>query len=166
MSDSLREQLLKAGFAETAPSNKKPGGRRPSATKRERSKRGRRAAEPVEREGPDAELAARRALKQKIRSLIESTEIDKGASEQCFRYLLGGRIREMHVARAIHRRLVAGELGITRLNGRSCIVPGETLDAIAELNPDWARMTPASEQTVDSLDERYRDYIVPDDLQW
>ena len=75
------------------------------------------------------------------------------------------QIRELHVSEAIREKLNEGSFVITRLNGKTEIVPADTAKAIEAINPDWAIVRPGSD-TDESEDDEYSDYKVPDDLQW
>lgn len=166
MSDSLRDQLLQAGFSETRKkktAKKKPGShatkQRDDQAKRQADKR----AEQANKEA--AEVAQRKATKAKIKSLIEGSRIEEFKGESVYRFILGKRIRELHVSEAIREKLNEGSFVITRLNGKTEIVPADTAKAIEAINPDWAIVRPGSD-TDESEDDEYSDYKVPDDLQW
>jgi uncharacterized protein YaiL (DUF2058 family) len=176
MSDSLRDQLLNAGFKEPVQARRKPQNRKPrskaskgaqgasgrgrtpeSAQQNKQQRRTGQAAEAVE-------VARRKALKAEIRSLIENHRTDNYSGEIAHRYIVGSRIKQLFVSAAVHQRIVAGELIITRLNGSTQLVPPDIADRIQALNPDWAIVRPAESTGVE--DEAYASFTVPDDLQW
>jgi len=166
MSDSLRDQLLQAGFSETRKkktAQKKPGShttkQRHDQVKRQANKK----AEQANKEA--AEAAQRKATKAKIKSLIEDSRIEEFKGDSVYRFILGKRIRELHVSEAIREKLNEGTIVITRLNGKTEIVPSDTAKAIEAINPDWAIVRPGS-GTDEAEDNEYSDYKVPDDLQW
>lgn len=178
MSDSLRDQLLQAGFnapkeperaerrstpkpARSKPAHvhdKTPGGharKQQTAAAAAQAQRAREA---------EAQIARRKAIKADIKALIEAAAIKEFQGESVYRFILNKRIRELHVKEDIRQQLVAGTLVITRLNGTTWLVPEATSVAIRELNPDWAVVLPAPDTAEDT--EGYDDFPVPDDLQW
>lgn len=193
MSDSLRDQLLQAGFRAPSESKQKKSGASPGR-KSGGGKRGRSRAtspalaaagkQPTTRQGKgsspasnasanalanasadeQAAIARRKALKAEIKALIDAAAIKDHQGESVYRFVLGQRIRELHVKDEIRQQLVSGALVITRLNGSTCLVPEETADAIRALNPDWAIVRPTD--TDGETPEGYEQFTVPDDLQW
>ncbi|MFK7854385.1 MAG: DUF2058 domain-containing protein [Granulosicoccus sp.] len=175
MSDSLRDQLLKAGFSKPKAEPAKSRQRKSPHSKRQRPAQKKSApATPVQHQGTveqttkqaEAEqaIAQRKAIKQKIKTLIEATAIKDFKGEVVYRFTLQNRIRELHISDTVQNRLVADELAITRLNGSTFIVPTQTAMEIKTLNPDWAVVVPADASTDHSDD--YDAFPVPDDLQW
>ena len=186
MSDSLRDQLLQAGFnAPKEPERakrrsgpkptrgKQPAGKggagKPSSRTTGKPPQANRQASALPARKPDnaeaeAVIARRKAIKAEIKTLIEAAAIKEFQGESVYRFILNKRIRELHVKEDIRQQLVDGTLVITRLNGTTWLVPSATSLAIRELNPDWAVVTPAPESAEDT--SGYEDFTVPDDLQW
>lgn len=193
MSDSLRDQLLQAGFQkpkeEAAKKKHRPSGnasnksaRAPSNNKAASynsnhkgasAKRGKTNTSPS-KEIPtesqnkarerDAAIEQRKAIKAQIKTLIEADAIKEFSGEVAYRYTLQNRIRELHVTDPIRQQLVSGALVITRLNGTTYVVPDNTATQIRALNPGWAIVKP-NESSTDTV-EGYEDFSVPDDLVW
>jgi len=169
MSDSLRNQLLQAGFTETEkkkPNNKKPGqsNSKSASSHQQRGKDTRRAQQKLEQADKEAALVAeRKATKATIKTLIEESQITEFAGESVYRFVLGTRIRELYVSDKVREKLNDGSYVITRLNGNTKIVPSETATAIEAINPDWAIVTKTQG---DDDDTEYENFKVPDDLQW
>ncbi|NND90968.1 MAG: DUF2058 family protein [Granulosicoccus sp.] len=179
MSDSLRDQLLNAGFSppkeSSRPRQRKSGGhghRTPGAEgKRQPANsntlvKANGSSRKVERHPPDVQLEARRTLKASIRKLIEDAAIREYQGDSVFRFILNKRIRELHVRDDIRQQLIAGSLVITRLNGATWLVPDECASAIRTLNPEWTVVTPATQADVADEQDGYDEFPVPDDLQW
>lgn len=173
MSDSLREQMLQAGFKET-PGNKKknpPNKGKPNKRNSKQSKSHGLAqknepsslerANIAEREA----IAERKRIKAEIKSIIEAEKIDNTAGESAHSYLIGKRIKQLFVTEPIQKQLVAGELVITRLNGSTFLVPAQTGERVQALNPDWVVIVPSTDNATE-IDDEYADYQVPDDLKW
>lgn len=173
MSDSLREQMLKAGFKETNSNKKKTPGR----SKQKNSKTAHAKQSGLNRTSTPSSLeraniakreavAERKRIKAEIKAIIEAEKLEKTSGELVHSYLVGKRIKQLYVSEAIHKQLVAGELVITRLNGSTYLVPAETGVRVQALNPDWVVIGPAAEHGTDNDDDEYADYQVPDDLKW
>lgn len=169
MSESLREQMLKAGFKEAPSNNKKKQSGKPTKPKHKSSKKR------VQNTGPSSmeraniaereAIAERKRIKAEIKTIIEAEKIDDTKGESAHSYVIGKRIKQMFVSEAIREKLVDGSLVITRLNGSTFLIPTETGERVRALNPDWVIIGPGDEQTSDIEDE-YADYQVPDDLKW
>lgn len=174
MSDSLRDQLLQAGFKKPAKEPAKKTNNRGQA-KRKHSQAGKPTPTQANKSAPkatqkspkalaEAAVAERKAIKDKIKTLIEEVEIKEFAGETVYRFTLQNRIRELHVAEAIRTQLVDGSLTITRLNGTTRLVPAETVPKIQALNPNWAVVSATSEAS--DTEDGYDDFPVPDDIVW
>lgn len=211
MSDSLRDQLLKAGFSAPEPKPKrKPESKsagpktdrfkqkaqqtqgnkpaqtepmagythvKPVAPKKKKKKAPavkaragswstREHSEPTTRRPPaDPQVAAkRREMKETVQKLIEANAVKEVKGEEIYRFTLQNKIREILVSEPIRKRLVSGELAITRLNGATRLIPADTATKIRTINPQWIIFltTDASESSTDDDDE----FPIPDDLIW
>lgn len=168
MSDSLRDQLLKAGFSESRQSDKqrKRKSRRSAAQRKGQQDGG--SGNAGSQQAADAARAAeqeqRKAAKRRIQALIEEQAIKDFSGEHAWHYQVESRIRQVFVTETIRQRLVDGQLVLTRLNGSSYVVPVETGDAILAINPDWVVFR--QQHTANDADGDYADFPVPDDLQW
>lgn len=173
MSDSLREQMLKAGFKETPGNNKKktPGKSKKKKNQADRAKQpglnqksspsSMERANIAQREA----VAERKRVKAEIKTIIEADKIEQTVGESVYSFQVGKRIRQMFISEPIQKQLVAGELVITRLNGSTYLIPAETGKRVQALNPDWVVIVPTADNATDGGDE-YADYQVPDDLKW
>lgn len=174
MSDSLRDQLLQAGFNKPAKEPAKKQSNRGQAKRKQSqgaqsnpqqtSKHTAREPQKSPKALADAAAAARKAIKDKIKTLIEEVQIKEFAGEAVFRFTLQNRIRELHVAEAIRTQLVDGSLTITRLNGTTRLVPSDSVVKIQALNPNWAIVS--STAVTSDTEDGYDDFPVPDDIVW
>jgi len=173
MSDSLREQMLKAGFKET-PGKKKKKTPSKSTKKQHHSARTKQSGLSQSTEPSSLEraniaqreaIAERKRIKAEIKSIIEAERIEKTAGDSAHSYLVGKRIKQLFVSEPIQKQLVSGELVITRLNGATYLVPSETGERVRALNPDWVVIVPGDNKPTD-VDDEYAEYQVPDDLKW
>ena len=176
MSNSLRDQLVKAGLA----SKQQADAVNAKARKKRKKPRGKSASDiaaekaAAEKRAKDRELSAalqakqeRAAIKGQIKVLIESAALKEYRGEEVFNYVLGSKIRQIFVNAEIHRGLSDDRIAITRLNGNTFLVPTETADKVLGLNPDWAVARPGkADDKPGAEDDPYADYQVPDDLNW
>jgi len=173
MSDSLREQMLKAGFKET-PGNKKK--KTPNKSKKKKTQAGHAKPPGLDpKSGPSSmeraniaqpeAIAERKRVKAEIKTIIEADKIEQTTGESVHSYQVGKRIKQMFVSEPIQKQLVSGDLVITRLNGSTYLIPAETGKRVKALNPDWVVIVPAADTATDGGDE-YADFQVPDDLKW
>ncbi|MDR2216038.1 MAG: DUF2058 domain-containing protein [Nevskiaceae bacterium] len=186
MSLSLREQLLKAGLVteqqvkraehEQHRGNARPPGKQgrqpPGPSPREIAAR-RAAAEKAAR---DAELdrarqqkarekAERRAAHAQVRQLVQEHQVPRVETEDFYNFVDGQKIGRIEVTPELRQRLIAGELGIVRSEGRYAFVPAAIAEqvrqkvarALIHLNLPQAPPDP---------DDPYKDHVVPDDLTW
>jgi uncharacterized protein YaiL (DUF2058 family) len=174
MSDSLRDQLLQAGFQKPAEEPAKKQSNRGQAKRKQRQgvqsnrqqtkKHTTREPQLSPQALADAAAAERKTVKGKIKTLIEEVQIKEFAGEAVYRFTLQNRIRELHVAEAIRTQLIDGTLTITRLNGTTRLVPSEIITQIQALNPNWAIVSSTS--TSSDTEDGYDDFPVPDDIVW
>lgn len=180
MSDSLRDQLKKAGFKEPTPKTRNvrkqehAAGNAKGPIKRHQSGAQQKNKLPAGSKGKpqptEAEKAAgalkKKAIKEQIKTLIETHKIKEHAGTVAFSYQLGSRVKQLFVTDICQQKLANGELLITRLNGNTFLIPPDIADEIIKLNPDWALIKAGSQNTDGSVDEAYAEFKVPDDLNW
>jgi len=176
MSSSLRDQLVKAGLASKQSAD--------SLNARSRKKH----KKPVQK--TPADLAAKKladakrekdralnaalqekqqksAIKGQIKELIEQHAVADYLGEIGYSYVSGTKVRKLFVQQSVHEKLSSDMLAITRLNGKTYLVPIDIADKILALNPDWAMTRPGSDSAQPGDDDNsYSDYQVPDDLSW
>jgi len=213
MSDSLRDQLLKAGFTEpekkpkpAARKPKKPRAQKgaknkdvpqsqtskspasnqpkaaylhvPQAAPKKKKKKKAPAVKPragswgtrdhsasdVPARSKDPEAAAQhRRLKVQVQALIESNAVKDIEGEAVYRFTSQNKIRELMVSETVRKQLSAGELAVTRLNGKSRLVPSQIAAEIRSINPQWPVFIATDTQSAAEDDD---DFPVPDDLMW
>jgi uncharacterized protein YaiL (DUF2058 family) len=179
MSDSLRDQLLKAGLV-----TKK------QATKSERSQqqyRGGKGRKPEHAgsQGPsgDAARAAKatrdrelnreqqakveaRARRAQLRQIIDQHRVAKPETDEYFNFVDGGKVHRIPVDPNLRARLVAGTLVIARCDGRYDLVPAEAASLIRERDAAAVIQHDAPSASAAADDDPYREFAVPDDLTW
>lgn len=185
MSDSLRDQLLKAGFTSKEPvtndrkNDRKNDGknvgkknrnqRRKQTNKTPKNVAGKGATGRSPGSKTDEELKDeqhRKALKEQIKQLIEAHCVKEYAGTEAYAFLVGKRVRQLFVTEEVRKRLSDSHLVITRLNGNTFLVPPDIGDQILALNPQWAVFRNNDEAQSSQDDADYADFQVPDDLIW
>lgn len=172
MSDSLRDQLLKAGFkpssaakpkqhARHKPEPRKP--RDPAEPDLARAFALRARADRAEREAAEREArekaAAKKERKRKLQALLAGKVLNREDAEQVRNFEFSGKIRRVYVTPEQLRQLNAGELGVVMHNGRALIVARDIALEVQALAPDVVALL------IDP-DAPANDDGVPDDLMW
>lgn len=179
MSDSLRDQLLKAGFAakpapgprQQPPSHVHPSRspQRPQPPPRERSdidlarayalreKTERESRERAQREAERASLE-RKERRQKLSVLLNGTALNDAGAEIPRHFPHNNKIRRIHVTADQLPRLNGGELAVVQFAGRYLLVARETGLAAQAIDAD-ALVLLCDSQAVDEDG-------VPADLVW
>lgn len=182
MSDSLRDQLLKAGLAtpeQARRATKKPG--KKSGHKQSKKARGQKTLTEAEQAAQaaarkkaqqDREIEAKRKRREQlldmdntVRQLVERHGLQRPDDGETYNFMLDGRIHSLQVTAEQRGDLAAGRLSIVSRAGVHHVVPHPIGDRIAEKVPEWVwRAEPESDEP--DPDDPYADYKVPDDLIW
>ena len=157
MSDSLRDQLLKAGLVTRDQAN------RAEAKSRRKQK---------PRKGPDSPDQAReRQLQQEIaaaeRAKRQSDRESNRSKGQITHYFQFGRkVRQVMVTQKQQDELVSARLGIVVMDGITYLVDRALAEAVRRDDPDSCVVLREEDGSAAAEDDPYKDYQVPDDLQW
>ena len=185
MADSLRDQLIAAGFEAPKQTAKKPAdeGQRKAHRKKRRSDANSKnsphkksAKNTTQKDSADkqrnkqntadAEALERKKLKAQIKDLIDNNKIENWKGEIAYRYTVDKRIRELYVNESAQKKLTAREASITRLNGDTFLVPIAIATEIIKINPQWSVFNATDAEEKNTEDDGYSEFQVPDDLQW
>jgi uncharacterized protein YaiL (DUF2058 family) len=157
MSDSLRDQLLKAGLisekqarqaAHTQRVDRKQQGRQGVEAEREQRKQQVEAERQAKREADKAREAARRdrvldrETENRLRQIVASGRIDKTRGPRRFYFLTrDDRLPSVEVSDELAARLERGGAAIVESpEGELTIVDGDAARRVAELDPAWLRV--------------------------
>jgi hypothetical protein len=182
MSDSLRDQLLKAGLVSKKQATqveqkqhreqyRQAKGHKPAQAEDQRNAVARAQAAKVVR---DRELNRERAAKAdakarhaEIRQLIDQSRLPPLEGEQLdyFNFAAGKKIRRIALNAELRGRLAREELCIVRHEGRSALVPADVAARIRERAEGVVIPFSEAPSVVDENDP-YKDFVVPDDLRW
>ena len=177
MSESLRDQLLKAGFKPSPkpPRKAKPHPRSP-AHKPEprkppqpgepdlaqafalRAKADRAERDAAEREARER-AEAKRERKRKLQDLLAGKALNRSDAERVRNFEFAGKIRRVYVTDEQLRRLNAGDLGLVMHGGRALLVGRDIALAAQAFAPDAVALLVDPGAPAD-------DDGVPDDLMW
>lgn len=172
MSESLRDQLLKAGFRpaprdpayQRAPQHPERNRPRPPAEPdlarafalRARAERAERDA--VEREAR-AKAEAKRERKRRLQELLAGKALNAADAERPRNFEFAGKIRRVYVTPAQLQQLNAGELGVVMHAGRAVVVAREIALAAQAFAPELVALL--VDPNAPAADDG-----VPDDLTW
>lgn len=172
MSESLRDQLLKAGFKPSAPAKpRKPARHKPEPRKpHEKGEPDlaqafalRARAERAEREAAEREArrkaAEKKERKRRMQALLEGKALNRADAEQPRNFEFAGKIRRVFVTAEQLRQLNVGELGVLMHNGRAVLVARAVALEAQAFAPELVALL------VDP-DAPVADDGVPDDLMW
>lgn len=187
MRNALQEQLLKAGLATEEQLEKAQQARQRPRPKARKKPKSRPRPKPAARQGtaPDlkaawdarqkaeqeeaaekARLKARRkANRKKIRKLIANNTLNIEEAEIGYQFIIGSNIKKVYVTGAQRQQLLAGELAITFLDGKRCVITRTVADEVLQLDPGKVMVIQAREENK-AEDEEYAGFEVPDDLTW
>ncbi|MCF6261978.1 MAG: DUF2058 domain-containing protein [Xanthomonadales bacterium] len=177
MSESLRDQLLKAGLAKTKVANKKPlrQHKKSTRTKPVHTKSGGssdlasawRARAKYEKDSAkkrialkQAEQKRRREINNKLVDLLDSNKQNKDSAEICRNFSHFGKIRKIMLDKQQLEQLNSGSLGVVYLRGRYYLVDAAIAVEAKKLSPEHV----PDLQGVDNPEES--EHPVPDDLVW
>ena len=185
MSDSLRDQLLKAGLvtenkvksAEQADEQRrrqlKSGGKlRASAVPAGGAQlaKTQKVARDLELNHRQQEQARRKALRAQVEQLIENARLPRLESDIYYSFADGGKVFRLAVDARRRKEICEGKLVIVRYKGLHEVVPAEAAQRIRER--DESALVVRDEDNTDEAgktvaeDDPYKDFIVPDDLTW
>ncbi|MCP1674060.1 uncharacterized protein YaiL (DUF2058 family) [Natronocella acetinitrilica] len=181
MNDTLRQQLLKAGVVDKKQADKVAQEARKE--KKQARKKGKKAAP----ETPEAKRLAEEARKERAerdRALNRQREADKqqrSAAAQVedilkqhalsmrdgdrpYNFTYGTVIRKVEVTVEQHKQLAQGRLAVVEHRKRFHLVPATVVPKLLER--DASLFVALAEPSPDELDDAYKDFPIPDDLDW
>lgn len=180
MSDSLRDQLLKAGFKPAPKPQAKPHPHRPAAhnsqpphqkkpqpgtgepdlaqafAMRAKAERAEHAA--AEREARE-KAARKKEIKRKLQELLGGRALNRDNADEFRNFEYAGKIRRVYVTKDQLAQLNAGELGVVMHGGRALLVARDVVLVAQAIAPEAVALL------VDP-NEAVADDGVPDDLMW
>ncbi len=177
MSNSLKDQLLKAGLVKKKEVSKRPKKKAPQVAKKNRKKpsentmRTQRAM--LDKAKKDKKLneqrrkeAERKALVAQIKQLVNNAKLDRKDGETSYNFTFDKKVKTLYVTQDQHKQLSRGQLVIIALGNEVFeVVPKVVAEKIAERDSNMVVQNTASKDEPDT-DDPYADYQIPDDLMW
>jgi uncharacterized protein len=180
MSDSLRDQLLKAGLVtenkvknanqadEQRRRQLKSGGKLratdvpPRAAQHSKSQK---VARDQELNRRQQEKAQSKALRAQVEQLVEQARLPRLESDSYYSFVDGGKVCRVAVDAQRRKEIYEGKLAIVRHRGLHEVVPAEAAQRIRERDEN-ALVVRDEDDKAASEDNPYKDFVVPDDLTW
>lgn len=180
MSNPFQEQFLKAGLV-TKEQVKKANQKKPK--KQQRSKKAPPKLDEATlkaRQAEEKKAQRDRELNQKrqeqIRQRALSAEIDQLISnnfikrdEKCdiaYNFEHRNKIHRIYVNAELKKKIVDGDCGIARIEGRYEVIPLSTAEKIQQRNEKRVVLLAKEDQAQKNDNDPYAEYQVPDDLMW
>lgn len=183
MSNSLRDQLIKAGLATQEDLKRAKAGDRKRHRQAKQQKRvggeapqteaAKLAAEAAARERARAQElnrqrhaeAERLAAEAQARDMVVKNEIARQPSDKDvgFNFTHKGKIKQIYISPELHKQLVAGKLAVCRTRGRFRVVPAEIAQKVQPIAPYLVAYLSDGKE---AEDPDYADFPIPDDLMW
>jgi uncharacterized protein len=181
MSDSLRDQLLKAGLVTQGKVKRanqsveqrrrqQQHGHKPPVTDQPHDAAQRAQAQKVARDlelnRGQQEKAQRRALRAQVEQLVEQARLPRLESDDYYSFFDGAKVCRVAVDAQRRAQISDGKLAIVRYRGHHEVVPAEAAQRIRERDETALIVRDADDKKAVPDDDPYRDFAVPDDLTW
>jgi len=177
MSNSLKDQLLKAGLVKKQDVKKKPKKKAPQVAKKNRKKpsentlRTQRAM--LDKAKKDKKLnekkrleAQQKALFAQIKQLVNSSKVNRKDGEKAYNFTFNKKVKTIYVTDEQHTQLSKHQLVIVHLdNDVFELVPKVVAAKITQRDESRVVLNEASAPSSNE-DDPYADYQIPDDLTW
>ena len=178
---SLQEQLLKSGLVSSAQAKSAKSDKR-KQTEQQRKNNivvvdeakelvKKAQAEKVERDRELNQLIKQQEeqkhLLAQIKQLIELNKQAKDADGVAYHFNDGNKVKTLYVSETMRAQIIRGRLAIVKLGGSYEVVASEVAKKIALRDP--AYIIVHNEQGTDAVetkDDPYADFQIPDDLMW
>ena len=177
MSNSLQDQLLKAGLVDEK--SAKRAHKEKQKLKRQQKGRPAAAAPDAGRQKAREQAARDTALNREREAASKAREVDAQVDqiiashrvaleegEAVYNFVDRGKVRRLHLTEAQHRRLVQGRLGLVRGGAGYELVSADAAEKIGARAQERLLVLNAGEKEAPDPDDPYARYEVPDDLTW
>lgn len=180
MTNSLRDQLMKAGLvSKTAKQPSKKRGNKQQQRKARKQQGDQRQAElaalDAHKKERDRVLNEQREKQRKareqaewVRQLIQSHAVAKTPAtddDTAFHFTLDGKIHHLYVGAKQRGQLSQRQLGIVSFDGQYHFMPRQIIQRLQDKVPRRCWLAEADSSQVDT-DDPYAEFQVPDDLMW
>ena len=179
MANPLQEQLIKAGLAskqqvhnakKDKSKQKKQQGSKKQKVDETKLKAQQAAKEKAERDRElnkrKEEEARKKAISAEINDLIIKNALKRSDDyEIAYNFEHRGKVKRIYVNEELKQRIINGELGIARIEGRYELVPKLIAEKILQRNEKRIVLFTEEEKREDENDP-YAEFKIPDDLTW
>ena len=142
----------------------------PSSAQKARKQRSAKAQRDQELAKARNQKAADKAQRAEIKQIVAQNDqrsTEKNDSDIAYNFLHNKKIKRIYVPPAQVEALSKGELRIVNNDGRYHLVTKEIAAKISERDPKWILNTAPEDGAADpAMDEFYKKFEVPDDLDW
>jgi uncharacterized protein YaiL (DUF2058 family) len=184
MSNTLREQLLKAGLVNKQQLNKAKQDKQKQQKKQRNVKHSagdealaksrQLAAQKAERDRElnrqKQEQARKKAISIEIDQLISNNLIKRDAKcEIAYNFEHRNKVSRLYVNAEMRQQLIQGKLGIARIEGRYELITRSIAEKIQQRNEKRVILFEAQDEQSKkpaAADDPYADFQIPDDLMW
>lgn len=180
MSDSLQDQLLKAGLiskgkAKLDKQNNRKKKRRQrqqggssdnvvAASVQAQRKAQQERDKALNREREQAK--ARKALRVQMRQLLRSNRVNDKKAEERYNFAVDDRLKSLYVTQKQRQALMQGQLAVVLFGDSLYLVPLEVVEKARAMDAGVKVHINQPEEQPTDADDPYADYQVPDDLMW
>lgn len=177
MSNSLKDQLLKAGLVSKNKAKKQPKKKAPQVAKKNRKKPSentlRTQRQMLDKAKKDKKLneqrridAERKALFAQIKQLVNGSKVERKDGETAYNFTFNKKVKTIYVTDEQHKQLSKDQLVIIALGDDVFeVVPKVVANKIAERDADRVVLN-ERDSSAPAADDPYADYQIPDDLMW
>lgn len=182
MSNSLADQLLKAGLVdEQQVNNAQQSKRRSQSNANQGKKQGSKNAGSAKSRAPShartqssgqsanklsdkqAKVEQRRLLNVQLKGVFEHEGVESPEGDQKFHYPYQNKVRGIYVSKSQHEKLSQGALAVTLYKAKTKLIPVELIDEVLAVDAERFMYVVSAESSA-MTDEG--DFPVPDDLIW
>jgi uncharacterized protein YaiL (DUF2058 family) len=111
------------------------------------------------------EKAERQARRAQIRQLIEQSRLPPVGGDDYYNFVAAGRIRRIAVNGMLRDQILRGELLIASFGEQHDLVPASAAARIRERDPSVIIAIPSTDAAA-TANDAYKEFVVPDDLNW
>jgi len=112
------------------------------------------------------EQAQQKAIIAQIKQLITVSRIPRTNAALAYNFTDGTKIKKILVTESILDQLSNGRLAIVKMDGNYEVVPKSVADKIRQRDESYIVVSNTLQASLESDDDPYAEYKIPDDLMW
>ena len=178
---SLQEQLLKSGLVSSAQAKSAKSDKRKQTEQQRKNNivvvdEAKELVEKAQAEKAERDRELNQLIKQQeeqkqliaqVKQLIELNKQPKDADGVAYHFNDGNKVKTLYVSETMREQIISGRQAVVKLGGNYEVVASEVAKKIGLRDP--ACIIVHNEQGVDAVetkDDPYADFQIPDDLMW